>query len=60
MGRRHDVRLFVPHMVCPDETSPDTSIVTLGIGLNLHLELRVSEAITFSEKRADILRKYVA
>jgi prefoldin subunit 5 len=39
------------------EHRPDTSRVTLDIGLELHLEMGAGEAIEYAEKRAGVLEK---
>ncbi|RSH85678.1 hypothetical protein EHS25_003819 [Saitozyma podzolica] len=43
-----------------DAQIPDTSRVTLDIGLELHLEMGAGEAIEYAEKRAGVLEKRIS
>jgi prefoldin subunit 5 len=43
--------------VLADVSRPDTSVVTIDIGLDLHIEMEIEQALAFCTRRAEVLRK---
>jgi hypothetical protein len=45
--------------VLADVSRPDTSVVTIDIGLDLHVEMEIEQALAFCTRRVEVLRKWV-